>query len=53
MTQVSDKYNFASLYPELLNSWDYAENNGIDPSKLSPNSNKNFIGNAKMGMLIS
>jgi translation initiation factor IF-1 len=49
MTRVSDKYNFAVLYPELLKTWDYSANIGVDPSKLSPKSNKKFYWKCENG----
>lgn len=34
------KLSFADEHPELLKEWDYDLNNGLDPSKVLPSSNK-------------
>lgn len=49
MRRVSDKYNFAFLYPELLKYWDYSSNKGVDPSQLAPKSNKKFSWKCEKG----
>lgn len=39
---VCAHYNFAVLYPDLASDWDFENNDGIAPDKVSPGSAKKF-----------
>jgi len=40
LTKISDKHNFAILYPKIAEEWDYENNGELKPEQIGPMSNK-------------